>query len=112
MRFIPALLPVLVLAGGIPAGCALVTVPEAEPSWTDERMAAAPDREPPVFVPEIARPEYESWRMATAASDLADTRDVVISRAQLLELPPIDPLTYGQQAREQATPPPAPVRDN
>jgi len=112
VRFIPALLPVLVLAGGIPAGCALVTVPEAEPSWTDERMAAAPDREPPVFVPEIARPEYESWRMATAASDLADTRDVVISRAQLLELPPIDPLTYGQQAREQATPPPAPVRDN
>lgn len=106
MRTILVLFPCAALAG-----CALMTVPDTEPGWTDARMAEDPGREAPAFVPDIARPANESWRMASAARDLADTRDQVISRAQLIMLPPIDALTFGQQAREQATPPPPVRRD-
>lgn len=110
MRKLMALLTSMALAGPLLAGCALVTVPQAESGWTQERMAGDPAREAPGFVPEIPRPELESWRMATAARELADTRDLVVSQAQLIQLPPIDPLVYGQQARERATPPPSPAR--
>lgn len=112
MRTLLACLPCLLLAAPFTAGCALVTVPEQPASWVDARMADDPDREPPAFVPEIPRPAAESWRMASAARQLADTRDVVAAQARLLELPPIDPLTFGERAREQATPPPAPPRRN
>lgn len=112
MARVPALLTCLALASLSLSGCALVTVPETEGSWADARMAQEADRQPPEFIPEIRRPEAESWRMASAARSLADTRDMVVSRAQLLMLPPADPLAYGQRAREQATPPPSPARDN
>lgn len=110
MRRILVLLPCLAVAGVSLAGCALVTVPETEASWADARMAQEAGRAAPEFVPEIRRPEAESWRMATAARTLSDTRDLVISQAQLLMLPPTDPLAYGQRAREQANPPPVPAR--
>jgi hypothetical protein len=106
------LLTCAVLAGPGLAGCALVTMPQTEASWTDARMAEDAQRQAPVFVPEIRRPEFESWRMASAAHQLADTRDSVLSQAQLLLLPPVDSLAFGQRAREQATPPPATARNN
>lgn len=102
----------LVLSGAGLAGCALLTVPDTGGTWADARIAEDPDRQAPAFVPDIPRPAVESWRMATAARELADTRDVVMSRAMLIQLPPVDPLVFGQQAREQATPPRAPSRRN
>ncbi|MGY6661085.1 MAG: hypothetical protein ACXIVO_02080 [Glycocaulis sp.] len=110
MRTLTALLMSAALAGPLLSACALVTVPEGESAWTQARMAEDPGREAPAFVPEIPRPAMESWRMATAARELADTRDLVVSQAQLIQLPPIDPLVYGQEARERATPPPPPAR--
>lgn len=112
MRTITALLMSVALGGPLLSGCTLMTVPDTGEGWASARMAEDPDREPPAYVPDIPRPQVESWRMASAARELADTRDLVVSQAQLVQLPPVDPLLYGQQARERAAPPEPPARRN